>query len=247
MPSGFSSTRRVSGVTSSLRAEVGRGRAEQIRRRRQIEHAHHRLPVLERGLQRPDSHPAWSHPSPAYDRRLEKRAQTSGLSGLPLVENSMQDVLDQLDEIVRAHLAARDGDDAAIRRQAVVAVQFVERREQLALAPDRRGRRTRPCRTVRKSGGYAGYSASAFPCVSLRRFLPGTSVPHRPLEFSKFQRRSRSRGQTDPRGSGALSLINHLAMRTITATSQQPQINMPDRDKKHSFASPLWGSAVAHA
>jgi hypothetical protein len=42
-------------------------------------------------------------------------------------------------------------------------------------------------------------------------------------------------GQTKSPGLDALSLVNHLAMRTITATRQQPQINMPVRDKKHSF------------
>jgi hypothetical protein len=33
-------------------SQVGRGRAEQVRRGRQIEHAHDRLPVLQQGLQR---------------------------------------------------------------------------------------------------------------------------------------------------------------------------------------------------
>ncbi len=223
--------------------EVGRGRAEQIRRRRQVEHPHHRLPVLERRLQRPegvglggihaDVRQALGEAAP--DVRTERLALGRELDA---------GLFDQLDEIVRTHVAARDGDDLAIGRQAVVAVQFVERGEQLALRQVAAAAEHDHVERFGDQGVTLGTRRRHFHVSVFGAAIQVHRIPHRPLEFSRFRRDHDVRTNGSP-GLGALPLSIIWPCEPFTATSQQPQINMPVRDGKHSFAA-LRGAGQSH-
>ena len=192
-------------------AQVGRGWAEQVRRGRQIEHAHDRLPILQGRDQRavavrlgrihPDVRQALGEAAP--DVRIER---------LALAREFDAGLFDQLDEIVGTHFAARDGDDAAIRRQTVVAVQFIERGEQLALGQiaaaaehdhvERFGNQRVTLGTRRRHFHVSVRSAS----IQVNR----SRIDRWNFPSSSAIREMRA---NESPGLGALPLSNHLAMR----------------------------------
>ena len=131
LPSGFSSTRRVTGVTEPGSRQVRGDRPEQLRRGREVEAPHRRIApgqgagqgAVGGGLGRIEFDVVEARRKALPRLLVELRRRQLSCAGLP----------DQLPVGIAAHGSAGDGDDAPVLRQAVLLIEVIERGQQLSL------------------------------------------------------------------------------------------------------------------